>query len=92
METTRIQTVLRLSPELMARVKRKARRQNKSFNSYVEEILDRETALEVPVLPPDFEVSEEIRSLGCCKLVAPSEEDLANDPKLAYLWEKYGRK
>lgn len=92
METTRVQTVLRLSPELMARVKRKARRQNKSFNSYVEEILDRETTLALPVLPPDFEVSEEIRNLACCTFSAPSEEQLANDPKLAYLWEKYGRK
>lgn len=92
METTRVQTVLRLSPELMARVKRRARRQNKSFNSYVEEILDRETALEFPVLPPDFEISEEIRNMACCKLTAPSEEELANDPKLAYLWEKYGWK
>ena len=92
METTRIQTVLRLSPELMVRVKRKARRQNKSFNSYVEEILDRETTLAFPVLPPDYEVSEEIRDLACCTFAAPSEEELANDPKLAYLWEKYGRK
>lgn len=91
METARIQTVLRLSPELMARVKRKARRQNKSFNAYVEEILDRETALELPVLPPDFEISDEIRNLACCRLAAPSEEELAGNPKLAYLWEKYGR-
>lgn len=92
METTRVQTVLRLSPELMARVKREARRQNKSFNSYVEEILDRETATAFPVLPPDYEVSDEIRNLAFCKLAAPSEEELAGDPKLAYLWEKYGRK
>ena len=31
------------------------------------------------IFPPDFELS------------APSEEQVANDPKLAYLWEKYGK-
>jgi|GEM_PF-4422484 len=44
------------------------------------------------IFPPDFEVSEEIRKLSCFKLSAPSEEQLANDPKRAYLWEKYGKK
>lgn len=43
------------------------------------------------IFPPDLEVSKEIRELSRFKLSAPSEEDLANDPKLAYLWEKYGK-
>ena len=91
MESSRIQTVLRLQPELMARVKRNARREKRSFNSYIEQILDRATRLDEPVLPPDFAVSEEILGMRCGALTAPSAEQLAEDPKLAYLWVKYGK-
>lgn len=90
METTRIQTVLRLSPELMARVKRSARKENCSFNSYVERILDQATGQEFPILPPDFELSDDIRALGRFECKAPTAQVLEADPKLAYLWEKYG--
>ena len=90
METTRIQTILRLRPEVMARVKRNARKMNCSFNSYVERLLDRDMAVEFPRLPEDFKVSEEIRALHCLPLEQPSPEQLALDPKLAYLWDKYG--
>lgn len=38
METARIQTVLRLPQELMERLRRNARKENISFNSYVERI------------------------------------------------------
>ena len=91
METTRIQTVLRLSPELMERVKRNARKEKKSFNSYVEQVLDRATEMKFPSLPPDFELSAEIRDLMQFQLEEPTAEQLEADPKLAYLWEKYGR-
>ena len=93
METTRIQTVLRLSPELMERVKRSARKEKSSFNSYVERVLDQATAEAsvFPTLPPEFKISDEIRDLGKFELVTPAAKDLEADPKLAYLWEKYGR-
>ena len=93
METTRIQTVLRLPPELMERVKRSARKEKSSFNSYVERVLDHATAeaAAFPALPPGFKISDEIRNLGKFELMTPSAEDLEADPKLAYLWEKYGR-
>jgi len=74
----------------MERVKRIARRQHRSFNSYVEQLLVRETNVEFPQLPPDFTVSEEIRSLRCLPREEPSREALSADPKLAYLVEKYG--
>lgn len=90
MEMARIQTVLRLSPDLMARVKRSARREQCSFNSYIERVLDRVTTQEFPVLSKDFEVSAEIRNMQCASMSAPAAEQLAADPKLAYLWEKYG--
>ena len=58
METTRIQTVLRLPPELMDRVKRGARKEKCSFNSYVERILDEATAESsaIPMLPAPQEM------------------------------------
>lgn len=93
METTRTQTVLRLPPELMERVKRSARKEKSSFNSYVERVLDQATATAsaFPTLPPDFKVSEEICDLGKFNLAMPTAKELEADPKLAYLWEKYGK-
>jgi hypothetical protein len=91
METPRIQTVLRLKPELMERVRRRARKEKKSFNSYVEQLLERETMLHFPTLPENFSISEEILGLGQFRLEKPTEEELATDPKLACLWEKYGK-
>ena len=91
METLRIQTVLRLPPELMARVKRNARKQKYSFNSYVEHVLEQAVGPGFPVLPQEYEVSDEIRDLRCIAYKEPTARQLADDPKLAYLWEKYGR-
>ena len=87
---TRTQTILRLSPELYARVKRKARSEHRSFNSYVELILEKETALKFPKLDPNYEISDEIKSLRCSGFTRPSQVVIDNDPKLAYLIEKYG--
>lgn len=91
METLRIQTVLRLPPELMARVRRNARKQKRSFNSYVEHVLELATGPDFPVLPPKYEVSGEIRDLHRIAYKVPTAQELAGDPRLAYLWEKYGR-
>ena len=44
----------------------------------------------LPELPRDHGVSGvNNRMLGGLELRNPTEEELANDPKLAYLWEKY---
>lgn len=90
MEQARVQTVLRLKPELMEKIKRKARKEKRSFNSYVEHLLEKEAGIKYPVLPADFTVSEEIASMACIPWRAPEPEQLASDPKLAYLWGKYG--
>lgn len=88
---TRTQTILRLSPELYARVKRKARSEHRSFNSYVEQILEKETGLVFPKLGPDFKVSDFILGMsGKVKRRKFTKEELDADPKLAYLAEKYG--
>ena len=85
----RVQTILRLRPELMARVKRAAKRENRSVNSFIEHTLEKATGLEFPKLPKDFKVSDEILNLACFKLPTPTQEELDNDPKFAYLYEKY---
>ena len=86
----RVQTILRLPPELMARVKRASKREKCSVNSFIEQTLDKATGLEFPKLPADFKVSNEILNLGFA-IAEPTPEMLENDPKLAYLWNKYGR-
>lgn len=87
---TRTQTVLRLPNELYLRVKRSAKEQHRSFNSYVENVLDRATALEFPKLGPDFKISDEILALKGSGFKRPSQEVIDADPKLAYLVNKYG--
>ena len=88
---SRIQTAIRLSPELYERVKRNARREHRSFNSFVEHVLDKSTELVFPKISDDYEVSEEIRSLGASHpLLRPAQKELEADPKLAHLVDKYG--
>lgn len=90
-ENTRtVQTTIRLPIELMERVKRSAKREHRSFNSYVEHTLDKATELVFPKLKPeDFIISDEIKNLTAKNFRRPSQEELDADPKLAYLVEKY---
>lgn len=91
METVRESALIRLRPELMARAKRQAKAQHISFNAFVEKTLERAVEPEWPVLPPDFKVSEEILSFATIPAGwHPSNEQLEADPRLAYLWKKYG--
>ena len=91
-EVTKIQTAFRFPPELLEKMKKMAKRNGQSLNAYAETIFERETRLEWPVLPKDLKVSDEILQMnGCIKWGKPTEEELAADPKLAYLWEKYGK-
>ena len=87
----KIQTAFRFSPELLGKMKRKAKSKNLSLNAYAEELFDRDTRLDWPILPEDFNISDEIRSMHCIHFTEPTPEELAADPKLAYLWEKYGK-
>lgn len=91
METATIQTTIRLPKDLMERVKRQARREHRSFNSFVEHTLDKSTELVFPKLKPeDYIISEEIKSLaGSIPAHKFTREELDSDPKLAYLVEKF---
>lgn len=88
--TRLVQTTVRLPIELVNRVKRQAKRENRSFNSFVEHTLDKATELVFPKLKPeDFIISDEIKNLTAKNFRRPSQEELDADPKLAYLVEKY---
>lgn len=91
METVRESAIIRLKSELMARAKRQAKANHLSFNAFVEKALEQTVTPEWPVLPPDYKVSDEIRSFQCIgKDWRPSQEDLQSDIKLKRIWEKYG--
>ena len=84
---TKTQTAFRLSPELLAGMKRVARKRSLSLNAFVEKemqlIVKRE--LELPKLPPDFEIDPVIASFnGMIK--APSQEELDADPRLKHIF------
>ena len=89
METVnaKVQTGLRLDPELYNRLKTKAKQQKRSFNSYVETLLEASAGIEYPSLGKDFSVSEEVLSLGDT-LPHYTKEEMASDERLAYLLSK----
>lgn len=91
MKSKKVQTGLRLDPGLLERLKMKARAEHKTFNGYVEGLLEK--ALE-PVFPklkredylePDPELEALIRELS--RMVPPpTQEELEADPRLAHIW------
>lgn len=85
MEITRVQTGLRFTPSLIARLKGKAKEQKKSFNGYVEDELSKIADAGLPRLSrEDYRPSDRILSLG--KTIRPfTQEELSADPKLARL-------
>lgn len=85
METERVQTGLRFRPALIAKLKVKARRTNKSFNRYVEDVLEKEVADEFPRLNrEDFLGDGEFLALGKTIREIPREM-IDKDPKLAHI-------
>ena len=90
MVTVRESALIRLRPELMARLKRQAKAEHISFNAFVERMLDHAVEPEWPVLPPDFKVSDEILSFAIKDFKYPTKEELEADPRLAHIWEECG--
>lgn len=83
----KVQTVLRISPELMRRVKYKARQVDVSVNAYIEDVLREAVMPRIPKLPEDFEIDPVIKSLSGI-IPAPSQEEIDADPRLAYILGK----
>lgn len=95
------QTAFRFREELLERAKLKARREKKSLNSYVEELIEKDLGS----AEDNYErVNAELRALkkhctkhpdleallGCAKGISFTREELDRDPKLDYLAGKYG--
>jgi len=85
MKTTRIQTGLRFRPALIEKLKIKAKRSNKSFNRYVEDLLEKDVADEFPHLNrEDFIKDNEFLALG--KTIGEIPQEVIDaDPKLAHI-------
>lgn len=97
----RTQTAFRLKNDLLERLKVNARKQNKSLNNYVEEVLEKDA-------PPRFEfpkftkadlvISEEAKSFAIFGkqqerykgLTAEEQAEMDKQVKLEVLMEKYG--
>lgn len=88
METAIIQTGIRMTTALYERLKRNAKRENRSMNNYVVMLLEAATAPKIPHLDRnDYPIDEDLLRLGKV-LAEPTPEELADDPKLAYLLGK----
>ena len=90
METPpRVQTAFRLEESLLRRLKKKAREQHKSLNSYVETVLsaDVRDEPEFPKLSRPVRHSPRVTRMMDI-LPAFSEQDLLEDEKLAHILGK----
>lgn len=86
--TAIIQTGIRMEAALYERLKRNAKRENRSLNNYMVHLLDTATAPVIPRLNRmDYPLDDDILRLGEL-LQEPSPEELENDPKLAYILSK----
>lgn len=89
METLpRTQMIVRISPQLFSQLKHNAKRKNLSLNAYVEQELALIAKPKLPKLPKDFQADPVLASFSGL-MRTPSQDELDQDPKLAYLWEKY---
>ncbi len=87
-QVTKVQTGLRLSPSMIARLKRGARQKDMSFNGYVEDLLEKAiTPTMIHLRREDYLPDEKILRLGKT-IPAFTKEELARDPKLAYILSK----
>lgn len=92
-----IQTAFRFSPELVDRLKRRARLEKKSVNAYVEEAVERALdngndpytllAKKLKEVKVPREVSPEVKALSSFKVEFTAEE-LAADDRLSYILGK----
>ena len=92
-----VQTAFRFSPELVSRLKRRARLERKSVNAYVEEAVqkaldsgeDKYVLLEAELkgIKVPQVISPEIQALSAFKVEFTAEE-LAADDRLAYILGK----
>ncbi len=83
------QTAFRLDKELLFFLKRRAQKQNKTLNAFVEEILRREVEADMeirPIIDGPIEISEEVKRMF--PQISISPEEIAADERLAYILSK----
>lgn len=95
--TRTVQTAFRFRPDMVRRMKNKARLQGQSLNAYIENLVEKDlgeeggryAAIRRELADVKFpkEISEDIMALSRFK-VEFTEEELAADEKLAYLLSK----
>ena len=101
METTRtVQTAFRFTPDLVERLKKRARRERTSVNAYVEKVLEKDLGTDEDRYEALYREIAKIKLQKNPALKEPlekikdsvkfSEEEIAADPKLEYLLKKYG--
>ena len=86
METiSRTQIAVRLRPDILERVRYKARQEKLSVNAYIEKTLQDAYLAKIPKLPEDFVADPVIESFnGMIK--APSQKELDADPRLRHIF------
>lgn len=83
-----IQTGIRMEASLYERLKRNAKRENRSLNNYVVHLLETATAPVIPQLSlREYPIDEDLLRLGEV-LKEPTPEELDNDQRLAYILSK----
>ena len=82
----RVQTAFRLNADLLRRAKLRAKRENRSLNSLVEEALERMVPDEFvwPKVVIPTEISPEILAMRLPDEVVFTEEEIAADERLAH--------
>jgi hypothetical protein len=87
--TRRIQTAFRLYESLLNRLKKKAGRQNKSLNIYVEALLKADVRDEPEYPKVSFPIPHSARVSRMIDILpAFTDEELKSDEKLAYILGK----
>lgn len=88
METiTRTQTVIRFREDVLNRARYKAKQNNMSLNAYLEHVVEDAVKPQIPKLPKDFKISPAVERFSGI-MPAPTQEQLAADDRLAYLYNK----
>ena len=89
METSRIiQTGIRMDITLYEKLKRNAKKERRSVNNYIVNVLEKSVEVEIPKLQlKDFQVDSDIQSLGKT-MGTMTEGKLNDDPKLKYILSK----
>ena len=85
--SARIQTAFRLDPDLLERLRRQAKLEHRTLNSYVELLLLKAVQPELPKVEVGYQISEETKRM--CGFIPPiTKEQLQNDERLAYILGK----